>query len=243
MKFCIFYLFVLFNSFKVLALEYSKIEYSGCPENSFCKKETGLNRNKWIEQLKLFSKGMLSEQKLNSFIQAQYGLPMSGWAQEEGSLLPNILMWDSPCKQHTKSINKYYIADIFRKNLNLDELNLMPHFFFSRAVLLDSKNTSFSVVVPRGDAPLFIKEDSLYYLREEDGIFFGLFIDKKGRFKITKSELSPEPSKDATCKEEQIALFNRESPSPNFYQGTYCKEIWDKTSKTFKTILLGWSCN
>jgi hypothetical protein len=243
MKSCLFFLFILLNSAKALALEYSKIEHEGCPENSFCKKETGLNRKEWLLQLKLFSKGMLSEQKINSFIQSQYGLPINGWAQEEGSLLPNILMWDSPCKQHSKSINKYYIADIFRKNLNSDELISMPHLFLSRAILLDSKNIPYSVVVPRGDAPLYMKDGSLYYLREEDGIFYGLLIDKKGILKITKSELSPEPSKEANCKEDQISLFNRESPNPNFYQGTYCKEIWDKTSKTYKTILLGWSCN
>lgn len=242
MKSCLL-LFILLNCRYAQALEYSKIEYEGCPENAFCKKETGLNRKKWIEQLKLFSKGVISEQKMNSFVQSQYGLPMSGWAQEEGSLNPNILMWDSPCKQHSKSINKYYIADIFRKNFNSDELNLMPHLFFSKAILLDSKNIPYSVTSPRGDAPLFIKEGSLYYLREEDGIYYGLFINNKGVFKITKSELSPKPSREASCTTEQIALLNRESPSPNFYQGTYCKEIWDKTNKIYKTILLGWSCN
>jgi len=49
------------------ALEYSKIDFEGCPENSYCKKETGANRKKWLDQLKAFSKGEISEQK-NQFL-------------------------------------------------------------------------------------------------------------------------------------------------------------------------------
>lgn len=230
-----------FNTF-VHALEYSKIEFEGCPENAFCKKETGANRRKWIEQLRAFSIGKISEQKLNSFVQAEYGLPVSGWAQEEASLRPNVLMWDSPCKQHSKSTNKYYIAEIFRKNFKVSELSELPNLFFSRAIFLNG-NSPYSVVIPRGDAPLFIKDGRLYFLREEEGIFYGLLIDKDGRFTVTKNETSAETPKETSCTKEQIAQFNREAPSPNFYQGTYCKEIWDKTNKNYTTLLFGWSCN
>jgi hypothetical protein len=225
------------------ALEYSKIEFEGCPENAYCKKETGINRKKWIEQLRNFSAGKISEQKLNTFVQAEYGLPVSGWGQEEASLRPNILMWDSPCKQHRVSTNKYYIAEVFRKNLNSNELKELPNVFFGRAVLLDSSNQPYSIIVPRGDAPLFVVNGSLFYLREEEGLFYGLLIDRDGRLKVTKNEISTEPAKESVCSKEQIALFNRESPGPSFYQGTFCKDIWDKTTKSYKTMLLGWSCN
>ncbi|MFA6235755.1 MAG: hypothetical protein WC635_00400 [Bacteriovorax sp.] len=239
-----FYLTILyFSCGPGFGLEYSKIEYEGCPENAYCKKETGANRKKWIEQLRGFSTGKISEQKLNSFVQSEYGLPVSGWAQEEGSLQPNILLWDSPCKQHSKSTNKYYIAEVFRKNFRSNELKEIPNVIFSRVVMLDESKQPFAITVPRGDAPLFLKDGNLYYLREEEGMFYGLLIDKNGKFAITKNETSTEPAKEATCSKDLIALFNREAPSPNFYQGTFCKEIWDKTSKSYKTVLLGWSCN
>lgn len=243
MKSCFFLAFIFLYSGKSTALEYSKIEFEGCPENAYCKKETGLVRKKWIEQLRNFSEGKISEQKINSFIQSEYGLPVSGWAQEEGSLWPNVLLWDSPCKQHSKSTNKYYIAEVFRKNFSARELKEIPNLFFSRAILHDGDKPSYSVIVPRGDSPLFLKDGSLYYLREEEGIFYGLLIDRDGNFKVTKNETSPEPPKEVTCGKEQIAQFNRESPSPNFYQGTFCKEIWDKTRKSYKSMLFGWSCN
>lgn len=237
------YLFFILVSQDIFALEYSKIEYEGCPENAYCKKETGATRKSWIEQLKNFSAGKISEQKLNDFIQSEYGLPVSGWAREEASLYPNILMWDSPCKQHRSSSNKYYIAEVFRKNLTPNDLKELPNIFFSRAILTDSNNRPYSIVVPRGDAPLFIKDGSLYYLREEEGIFYGLLIDKDGRLKITKNDTSTNPPKEKACNKEQEALFYRESPGANFYQGTFCKEIWDKSTKSYKTMLLGWSCN
>ena len=244
-----FYFFILaffiaaLSRQNLYALEYSKIEFEGCPENAFCKKETGINRKKWIEQLRNFSAGKLSEKKLNAFVQSEYGLPVSGWGQEEASLRPNILMWDSPCKQHRSPTNKYYIAEVFRKNFNSNELKELPNIFFSRAVLSDSAGKPFNMIVPRGDAPLFIKDGSLYYLREEEGIFYGLLIDRDGHFRVTKNDTSTVHLKEATCSKENIAIFNRESPGPSFYQGTYCKEIWDKSTKTYKKILLGWSCN
>jgi hypothetical protein len=236
-------LLAIFAGENLYALEYSKFEFEGCPENAFCKKETGANRKKWIEQLRNFSAGKISEQKLNAFVQSEYGLPVSGWGQEEASLRPNILMWDSPCKQHRATTNKYYIAEVFRKNFIPNELKELPNIFFSRAILNDSSNQPYAMIVPRGDAPLFVKDGSLYYLREEEGIFYGLLIDRDGRFKVTKNETSTEPPKESVCTKDQVALFNRESPGPNFYQGTYCKDIWDKTTRTYKTMLLGWSCN
>lgn len=225
------------------ALEYSKIEFEGCPENAFCKKETGGNRKKWLESLRSFSKNKITEEQINKFIQNEYGLPLSGWAKEEASLLPNILLWDSPCRQHKTSANKFYISEVFRKNLNRSELKELPTLFFSRALIIDNPKNIYTMIVPRGDAPAFIKDGSLYYLREEEGIFYGLLIDKNGNIKITKNETTPNFPKEVDCPKEQIVQFTREAPSPNFYQGNYCKEVWDKTSKSYKTVLLGWSCN
>ncbi len=225
------------------ALEYSKIDFEGCPENSFCKKETGANRKKWLEELKKFTKNSISEQTINEFVQSEYGLPISSWAQEDASLQPNILMWDSPCKQHQGTLNKFYISEFFRKNLAKKELSEFRNLFFSRAVMFDNKNQAYSMIVPRGDAPLFIKDGSLYYLREEEGYFYGLLIDRDGRLRVTKAIKSPELPKEAVCSKDLTTLFMREAPGANFYQGQFCKDIWDTTLKSYRTVLLGWSCN
>ena len=225
------------------ALEYSKVEFEGCPENAYCKKETGIYRNKWLDQLKAFSKNKITESAFNSFVQQEYGLPISGWAREEASLLPHILMWDSPCKQHQQIANKYYITEFFRKNLDSNQLKEIPNIVFPKIIIADSSKAPYSVTVPRGDAPLFIKDGSLYYLREDEGIYYGLLINREGGLKLTKNETRPTPPRETICPKELNALFLRESPGPNFYQGSYCKEIWDKNTKSYITMLLGWSCN
>lgn len=225
------------------ALEFSKIEYEGCPENAYCKKETGITRKKWIEELKKFSAGKITEQQINALAQVERGIPITGWGREEASLYPNILMWDSPCKQHNTSTNKYYITEVFRKNLSSNDIKEFPNTFFSRAILNDNTGQPYSIVVPRSEAPLFMKDNALYYLQEEDGIFYGLLINRQGHFKITKNESNNMPSKEGICTKDQATLFSREAPSLNFYQETYCKDIWDKTTKSYKTIFYGRSCN
>lgn len=243
MKFLLFFI-TLTSTFSTLhALEYSKIDFEGCPENSYCKKETGLNRKKWLDHLKAFSKGSLSEQKINAFVQSEFGIPVPGWAMEESSLLPNILMWDSPCKQHKNPANKYYIMEVFRKNLGPNELKESPTLLFSRAIIKAPGKDSESIIVPRGDAPLFIKDGGLYFLREDEGMFYGLLVEKDGKLKIVKNESTTNPPKEVSCSKEMIDQFLRLAPSPNFYQGQFCKEIWDKSNNVYRTMLLGWSCN
>jgi hypothetical protein len=234
---------ILTATTSAIALEYSKIDFEGCPENSFCKKETGAYRKKWLQMVKAFSKGEISEQKINTFIQSEFGIPIAGWGTEEASLLPNILMWDSPCKQHKNAAAKYYISEVFKKNVSANEIKESPTLVFARAIMQENGKEPYPMVVIRGDAPLFIKDGSLFFLREEEGIFYGLLIDKEGKIKVIKNEPSPFPPKEVICPKEMIAQFQRLAPSPNFYQGQFCKEIWNKNTKTYQTMLLGWSCN
>ena len=106
-----------FSPSTMAALEYSKIEYPGCPENAYCQKNTGEVRQKWLDTLDEFTKNKITESQLNSRLQKEDGLPVSGWAMEEASILPRIMMWDSPCKQHKREASKFYISELFRKNL------------------------------------------------------------------------------------------------------------------------------
>lgn len=225
------------------ALEYSKIDFPGCPDNSFCQKETGVVRKKWLDDIDLFSKDKISAEKFNSIIQKEYGLPIPGWAQEEASISPRIIMWDSPCKQHRKESTKFYISEIFRKNLKSDELKSLPNLYFAKAIGLDDNKKIYSVTIPRGDAPYFIKDGKFYFLREDEGKYYGLLISRDGDLKVAKVETISETPKEGICFKEQIDYFLRESPAPNFYQGYYCKDVWDKDEKKYKTLLLGWSCN
>lgn len=225
------------------ALEYNKTEYTGCPESAYCQKATGEVREKWLEQLDSFGKNKISESEFNKYIQNTHGIPIANWAAEEAGILPRIMMWDSPCKQHKKEASKFYISEIFRKNLFLSEIKEYSTLYFSKAIGIDSNKKIFTMTVPRGDTPTFIDNGYYYFLREDEGKYYGLRINREGALKVSKVEVIKEMPKEAVCLKEQVDQFLREAPSPTFYQGYSCKDIWDKNSKTYKTMLFGWSCN
>ena len=236
-------LFSILSTNTNAALEYSKVEYPGCPENSYCQKATGEVRQKWLDQLEKFSTDKISENEFNRFIQETNGIPIANWAAEEAGVLPRIMMWDSPCKQHKKEASRFYISEIFRKNLKQDELKEFQTLYFSKTIGFETGKKIFSMTIPRGDTPTFIDNGYFYFLREEDGKYYGLRINREGSIRVSKVEVIKETPKEAVCLKEQVDQFYREAPSPTFYQGYTCKDIWDKSSKTYKTMLFGWSCN
>ncbi|MBC7427320.1 MAG: hypothetical protein H7336_01830 [Bacteriovorax sp.] len=225
------------------ALEYSKIESPGCPENAYCQKATGIVRQQWLDELEKFGKNKISESDFNKILQNSNGVPIANWAAEEAGVLPRIIMWDSPCKQHKNEASKFYISEVFRKNLLSSELKELSTLYFSKAVGVDSNKKIFTMTVPRGDTPTFSENGYFYYLREDNGKYYGLRISKEGLIKVSKVEVIKETVKEAVCLKEQVDVFMREAPSPTFYQGYTCKDIWDKTSKSYKPMLFGWSCN
>jgi hypothetical protein len=235
------YLFSSANSFA--ALEYSKIEHPGCPENAYCQKNTGEVRKSWLDKLDNFNRDKISEAKFNADLQKEAGIPIAGWAMEEAGVLPRIMMWDSPCKQHRKEASKFYISELFRKNLRESELKEFSNIYFPKAIGIDQNKKLFSITIPRGDIPTYTENGYFYFLREDDGKYYGMLLNRQGDFKITKTNTIKETPKEVICMKEQIDLFLREAPSPTFYQSYHCKEIWDKTSKTYRPMLFGWSCN
>ncbi|MEA9356447.1 hypothetical protein SHI21_09545 [Bacteriovorax sp. PP10] len=235
--------FMLSITSSFAALEYSKVEYPGCPENAYCQKNTGEVRRQWLDSLDEFNRSKISESKFNADLQKNNGVPVAGWAMEEAGVLPRIMMWDSPCKQHKQEASKFYISELFRKNLRSSELKEYTNIYFPRVVLVDNNKKVFSMVVPRGDIPTFMDNGSLHYLKEDDGKYYGFLINRDGDIRITKPQIVKELPKEVVCLKEQVDLFMREAPSPTFYQSYHCMDIWDKNSKTYKPILFGRSCN
>jgi hypothetical protein len=233
-----FFLFLHFIT-RATANQITKIDFPGCPENALCPKETGAHRLEWLDILTKFEQKKLSEKEVNKQIQLKLGLPIPLWATEEATKKPLAMLWNSPCKQHNIPTNKTYIAVTFLKNL-LPKNNILFH---SPAILLDIQNRPHSIMVLRGDAPLFIVNDSLYYTQDDEGHFYGLLVSPQGQLSISKVLFDSHYPREITCSKEQIEMFNRETPSPNFFQGYYCKEIWNTKSKTYQSLLVGWSCN
>jgi hypothetical protein len=223
----------------ILANELPLSDFPGCPENSICKKETGVNRSEWLLILKKLEQNKITEKIANQFLLQSNGFPIPMWASEEAIKKPFTVLWDSPCKQHKILNNKTYIAISFIKKL-LPKNNILFH---SPAILNDDKKIPHPLMVIRGDAPLYIINDSLYYTQDDDGHYYGLLISPQGNISITKTISDSHFPREVSCSKEQVEMFSREIPSPNFFQGYYCKEIWNTKTKYYQSILIGWSCN
>jgi hypothetical protein len=223
----------------LFASESNPLDFPGCPENSYCSKGTGEHRSEWLNILTKFTDKKISEKEANLLIQQKSGIPIQVWGTEEARKKPLTVLWDSPCKQHKIPTSKAYIGIAFLKKL-------MPKnsvLFHPPAVLLDEKKVPHVIPVLRGDSPLFIVNDSLYYTQDDEGHYYGLLISPSGNLSITQTFSDSHYPREVACTKQQIDLFTREIPSPNFFQGYYCKEIFNTKTKYYQTILTGWSCN
>jgi hypothetical protein len=214
-------------------------EFPGCPDNSFCTKETGLNRQKWLEILKKFDEKKINEKEANRLLQEKSGIPIPAWGQDEALKKINTILWDSPCKQHKIPTNKTFIAQTFLKKMMPKNTAL----FHAQGVLLDESSSPVTLSVLRGDAPLMIMNDSLYYTQDDEGYFYGLLVSKQGNITLTSVQSIKNFPREISCTKEQIEIFTKIAPSPNFFQGYFCKEIWNTKTKNYQSIILGWSCN
>lgn len=237
-----FMLFLCIKSAAFAELIYSKIDQPGCPENAHCQKATGLLRQKWIEKLTLFNQKKISEFQFNQIVQNDTGAPISGWALEEASVLPKIVMWDSPCRQHKNELSKIYISEIFRKDLNASDIGISKNLIFAKIIGKDLSEKIFSFYSLRDEYPLFIENQWFYFLREEEGQFYGLSISKFGDLKVATIKKSDQLPKDAVCPKDFIDIFLKEAPSSTFYQTYICKEVWNRTIQKYQTLLFGKSC-
>lgn len=233
------FLMLLISSISVIAAETNPLDVPGCPENSYCSKDTGAHRTEWLNILTKFSEKKIDEKEANIQVQLKSGIPIPIWATEEALKKPLTVLWDSPCKQHKIPTNKAYIGVTFLKKL-IPKNNILFH---APAILMDEKKVPHVIPALRGDSPLYIINDSLYYTQDDEGHYYGLLISPTGTLSITQPFSDPHYPREVTCSKQLIDLFMREIPSPNFFQGYYCKEIFNTKTKYYQTILTGWSCN
>lgn len=218
-----------------------KPENPGCPENSHCSKELGIKRDAFISEVKKIN--IESEDKINSRLIKNTQYPITVWSIEDQKTnnLP-VIFWNSPCKQHNPPNQKILIAEIFMKDLSRISAKNQDNIIFNKIFYFENKKWNYAFA-PRGDAPLMIVNNKFYYIREEEGNYFGLLVSKNGELSITKTKQVSQFPKELECKKEMIEEFYKEAPTLNFFKGQFCKEIWNQDKKIYEPIMLGWSCN
>ena len=213
-------------------------ENLGCPSNSQCSKKIGIIRHQLLGIAKSNDGNKID--KLRSFI-SSYGILLPVWGRESAQKNKELILWDSSCKAHNKEkFESMKLVEAFSKSLN--SLKNEKDLFIPRAIMVDRKSKRVRNVV-RGDAPILIDGDDLIYIQEIEGFYFGLRLDSKGNTQIEDAPKVTNYPSEVRCSDEVTKELLSLAPVEHLYQGAYCKIVWNKKSKKYETLALGWSCD
>lgn len=221
----------------------SIIDHPGCPENSYCQKSAGVARTEWSKLIKQFTEKAISPLQINNQLNASTGHLIPIWGKKNARENPLAMLWDSPCKNHRAPYDKFFLGELFVKDLSIETENKFSDFHFSKLITINNNGEAVAYPIPRGDGPLLLINDEWYFTKDEDGHFYGLYISKTGQIRIGRTQKVTHFPTEIKCPSEFIQLFQRKAPHLHFYQGTICKNIWNETLKRTEPILIGWSCN
>jgi len=210
----------------------------GCPSNSKCSQKMGIIRQQWVSIAKARNKNPL--RKLKSFA-SSYGTPISLWAKTSAEKNKEFIIWDSPCPNHNnEKLDKFLIVDTFSKNLK--DLEAIKDLVVPKSIL--NKGKSFSTLsVLRGDAPIALKGNILYYVKEVEGLYYGLELKTSGELRVVSVPKIRNYPHEVTCSKEILEKMKPLQKFENLHTGIYCKNIWDINTSSYSTMAFGWSCH
>ncbi len=223
------------KSFKLYMLGHA---FKGCPENSSCSKKTGLKRKKWISTIK-----ENNLKKLNQF-KRQNGIPIGFWLAPKKEMPKDLIYWQSPCAHHDRQTFSLKIAELFSPHFSsLVKLKKKEeNVFIEQTFTFDKNKKIIKYYLPSGEYPLMTDGQKIYFIREEEGHFYGLDLDRNGKFTIIetfKTRLLPE---EVSCPKALLKEM-KEKSHHQIYLSYFCKAIWNKTEKNVQTFIFGWSCH
>lgn len=214
-------------------------EHMGCPENSKCSKKTGVIRQQWIEIAK--SRRKEKVKRLQSFARS-FGAPLTVWGLDKAELNDQYVIWDSPCKKHNlEEEPRISLVDVFSKDLSSLKKNkdvIIPY-----GLLLNSKNKIEKLDLLRGDAPILLSNNSVFYVQEVEGIYYTLELHRNGKIQLLKTPRVTQYPSEVQCPKELTDKLTSMTEYKNLYQGQFCKKIWNVSTNSYQVMALGWSCN
>lgn len=210
----------------------------GCPSNSKCSKKTGIIRQQWISIAKEKNKHPL--RKLQSFA-SSYGLPISLWGKSTAEKNQDFIIWDSPCANHNNDkLENFLIVNVFSKNLQ--KLKSFKDLVIPHSVLKSGKDLQ-TLPVLRGDAPIALRGNILYYVKEVEGLYYGLELKSSGELRVVSVPKVKNYPYEVTCSKEILERMKLLQKHENLYTGIYCKNIWNINTSSYNTMAFGWSCH
>lgn len=229
--------------------------YDGCPDNSECSEETGKLRKKWLSLIS--DKKLRKNNKLAAlkFFKKKNGVPVGYWFIPQKVLPKEIIYWQSPCQHHNKKKegekklidlkDKIKISESFISTFQqLNDLKIKEErVFIPVTYTLNAQKQALPYYYPRGDLPTMVKNNKLYFVREDEGHYYSMTVDQKGRIDISQSFTPKEFPEEVKCPDSLLNLMKKKHEGLNLYQSYFCKAIWNQSKKSFQTFIFGWSCN
>lgn len=209
----------------------------GCPENSYCNDKLAKPYQQWTKFLKKL-KGIPNV--LSKKIEAhrkKYGIPIKIWITDE-TKRNDFIHWNSTCERHNKEDSKIFEGIIFAKNLQ----NIESKFIHLEQAIWFDKNQNSIFKIPRQSRPAYLENDQLVFIMDEDDLFFGLKISKKGNLSITPLRLPVPLPAPVACPKTLDASFALSEDEASIFLETYCVEIYNRTSKKQETLMFMRAC-
>ena len=204
--------------------------HKGCPANALCSKKAGQLRHQW-KQLLIQSRKYSNRTKSLETFRLQKGIPLSVWSLP-GKDTARGVHFDSPCEKWMKS--EVFASDFTKLN----------EFVVRRGYLLKNK-TIRPYLVPRGDVPLYEKNDRLYYNRHFQGEYYGISIGPKGDIRTRKTVMPSMPydfPQKTTCPQNLLNHFSKNNHDARPDRHPRCFKL-PGTGKRPLILLLGMSCS
>lgn len=225
---------------KSLSFQSLDHDIEGCPANSHCSRSQGAKRLKWTKLLQRLEKetAQYAVKEIETFRQ-QEGIPFGVWATTDSLKNEQIISWNSGCPHHNKEIEKVLQAELMIKAIDQED---NEQFIWHKLWIEDEKQMISSYKIPRGSSPTHIIEDKLYFNATELGIYYGMLLSQQGQMEIINSKTNVPLPHETSCPKNLTTLKQQMLKDKKIFQDYYCRAIWDATKKSYRVMMLGWSC-
>lgn len=230
----------------------------GCPENSECDQVMGLQLKRWDE----FIRGLKNNQKGSSLSKAQSienyrsqtGIPVEFYTNKKSQQGFKPLYFNSPCKAHNppKEGNRVLKGMAFVKGITKDKAIVWRDqaqieiptgdLLTPQPVMVLEGPNSGRYLLPLGDEPLFIKNKSLYILREHDEYYYVLKIALDGSWTIVDVDLT-RLSEWQDKKDPVACPADKNKTAPEVFGAEFCKTVWDEDLKKTVVVKMHQGCS
>ena len=226
-------------------------EFKGCPENSECDQVMGHMLSRWkvlTSKLKETEDAKKNAQALELF-RAKYGIPVEFYTTQKSQQGFKPALYNSPCKEHNpkdpKDLKEKVLKGIaFVKSITNENAIIWRDQAQIELPLKDNMTPQpvkvyydqgpVTYQLPIGEQPLFIKNRELYFLKEDDGLYFAVKVSEKGDWKIENLDMTQLSTLED--KREEVTCPKDPEKAPEAFTIGYCKSVWDVDAK--KTIIV-----